>query len=149
MCCFRSVIVLTVVSNSRVSLCLSSTFVQISLLLFNFVNEMLLLYLAANLRSLELSYVQWIDSCPELAIWLADAPRPFLEILEEEANTFVRRHHPNYSKIHEKIHLRISHLPVEDKIRHIRYLGLICVFLLFARKWKVAGESVCAFFDVV
>jgi len=63
-----------------------------------------------------------MDSCPELAIWLADAPGPFLEILEEEANRFVSRHHPNYSKIHEKIHLRISDLPVEDKIRHIRYL---------------------------
>lgn len=79
---------------------------------------------AANLCSLELNYVQWIDSCPELAIWLADCPRPFLEILEEEANKFVSRHHPNYSKIHEKIHLRISHLPVEDKIRHIRSVHL-------------------------
>lgn len=83
------------------------------------------LFLAANLCSLELSYVQWIDSCPELAIWLADAPRPFLEILEEEANKFVSRHHPNYKKIHATIHLRISHLPVEDKIRHIRYMQLL------------------------
>lgn len=62
-----------------------------------------------------------MDSCPELAIWLADAPKDLLEILEEEANSFVSRHHPNYRKIHDKVYLRITDLPVEDKIRHIRY----------------------------
>ncbi|XP_024380390.1 DNA replication licensing factor MCM2 [Physcomitrium patens] len=79
---------------------------------------------AANLCSLELNYGQWLDSCPELAIWLADAPQPLLEIMEEEANAFVLRHHPNYSKIHEKVYLRISNLPLEDKIRNIRQVHL-------------------------
>lgn len=63
-----------------------------------------------------------MDSCPELAIWLADAPQDLLEILVEEANAFVLRHHPNYKKIHDIIHLRITGLPLEDKIRNIRYL---------------------------
>jgi DNA replication licensing factor MCM2 len=62
-----------------------------------------------------------MDSCPELAIWLADAPQALLDVLKEEANAFVLRHHPNYKKIYDTIHLRITNLPLEDKIRNIRY----------------------------
>lgn len=79
---------------------------------------------AANLCSLHLDYVQWMDSCPELAIWLADAPQALLDVLKEEANAFVLRHHPNYKKIYDTIHLRITNLPLEDKIRNIRTVHL-------------------------
>lgn len=67
-----------------------------------------------------MNYSHWLDVQPVLAVWLADAPQPVLEIMEEEAQAFVRRHHPNYSKIYDKIHLRITNLPLEDKIRNIR-----------------------------
>jgi len=76
---------------------------------------------AANRCSLELNYNHWLNTRPELAIWLADAPQALLEIMEEGALQFVHKHHPNYNKIHEKIHLRITHLPLEDKIRNIRH----------------------------
>jgi hypothetical protein len=69
---------------------------------------------------LELNYNHWLNTRPELAIWLADAPQALLEIMEEGALQFVHKHHPNYNKIHDKIHLRITHLPLEDKIRNIR-----------------------------
>lgn len=75
---------------------------------------------AENKRSLEMNYSHWLDVQPVLAVWLADAPQPVLEIMDEEAQSFVLRHHPNYSKIHDKIHLRITNLPLEDKIRNIR-----------------------------
>jgi DNA replication licensing factor MCM2 len=79
---------------------------------------------AANRCSLELNYNHWLNTRPELAIWLADAPQALLEIMEEGALQFVHKHHPNYNKIHEKIHLRITHLPLEDKIRNIRQIHL-------------------------
>jgi DNA replication licensing factor MCM2 len=79
---------------------------------------------AANRCSLELNYNHWLNTRPELAIWLADAPQALLEIMEEGALQFVHKHHPNYNKIHDKIHLRITHLPLEDKIRNIRQIHL-------------------------
>ncbi|KAL3835760.1 hypothetical protein ACJIZ3_010496 [Penstemon smallii] len=84
------------------------------------INEMV----SVNKCSLEIDYKQFIYVHPNIAIWLADAPQPVLEVMEEVANKFVFDLHPNYRKIHKKIYVRITNLPVYDQIRNIRQIHL-------------------------
>eukprot|EP00249_Psilotum_nudum_P028835 c38786_g1_i1 orf=143-2887(+) len=79
---------------------------------------------AANRCSLEMDYKQFIHTHPNIAIWLADAPQSVLEVLEEVALNVVLRLHPNYQKIHNKIYVRVTNLPVFDQIRNIRQVHL-------------------------
>lgn len=76
---------------------------------------------AANKCSLEIDYKQFIFTHPNIAIWLADAPQSVLEVMEEVANKVVFNIHSNYKRIHQKIYVRVTNLPVYDQIRNIRY----------------------------
>ncbi|XP_010522980.1 PREDICTED: DNA replication licensing factor MCM2 [Tarenaya hassleriana] len=84
------------------------------------INEMV----AANTCSLEIDYKQFIFVHPNIAIWLADAPQPVLEVMEEVTEKVVFELHPNYKNIHQKIYVRITNLPVHDQIRNIRQIHL-------------------------
>ncbi|KAG6581631.1 DNA replication licensing factor MCM2-like isoform X2 [Cucurbita moschata] len=84
------------------------------------INEMVL----ANRCSLEIDYKQFIFVHPNIAIWLADAPQPVLEVMEDVAKKVVFDIHPNYKNIHQKIYVRINNLPVYDQIRNIRQIHL-------------------------
>ncbi|KAG6422471.1 hypothetical protein SASPL_119043 [Salvia splendens] len=84
------------------------------------INEMV----SVNKCSLEIDYTQFIFAHPNIAIWLADAPQSVLEIMEEVANKLVFDLYPNYKKIHQKIYVRITKLPVYDQIRNIRQIHL-------------------------
>ncbi|KAJ1685627.1 hypothetical protein LUZ63_017017 [Rhynchospora breviuscula] len=84
------------------------------------INEMVLV----NKCSLEIDYKQFIYVHPNIAIWLADAPQSVLEVMEEVARNVIFNLHPNYSKIHQKIYVRITNLPVYDQIRNIRQIHL-------------------------
>ncbi|XP_077248606.1 DNA replication licensing factor MCM2-like [Tasmannia lanceolata] len=84
------------------------------------INEMV----SANKCSLEIDYRHFIESYPNIAIWLADAPRSVLEVMEEAAKNVIFIIHGNYKKIHPKIYVRITNLPVYDKIRNIRQINL-------------------------
>ncbi|KAL2226113.1 DNA replication licensing factor MCM2 [Sesamum indicum] len=84
------------------------------------INEMV----SVNKCSLEIDYKQFIYIHPNIAIWLADAPQSVLEVMEEVANKIVFDLHPNYRKIHPKIYVRITNLPVYDQIRNIRQIHL-------------------------
>ncbi|CAB4263881.1 unnamed protein product [Prunus armeniaca] len=84
------------------------------------INEMVL----ANKCSLEIDYKQFIGTHPNIAIWLADAPQSVLEVMEDVAKNVVFSLHPNYKRIHQKIYVRITNLPVYDQIRNIRQIHL-------------------------
>ncbi|TXG48988.1 hypothetical protein EZV62_024863 [Acer yangbiense] len=84
------------------------------------INEMV----SANKCSLEIDYKQFIYVHPNIAIWLADAPQPVLEVMEEIAGKVVFDLHPNYKNIQLKIYVRIANLPVFDQIRNIRQIHL-------------------------
>ncbi|MCL7047802.1 hypothetical protein MKW94_000201 [Papaver nudicaule] len=84
------------------------------------INEMV----AANKCSLEIDYVHFVKSHPNIAIWLADAPQPVLEVMEDVAERVVFNLHPNYKNIHQKIFVRITSFPVFDQIRNIRQIHL-------------------------
>ncbi|KAG6571761.1 DNA replication licensing factor MCM2, partial [Cucurbita argyrosperma subsp. sororia] len=93
------------------------------------INEMVL----ANRCSLEIDYKQFIFVHPNIAIWLADAPQPVLEVMEDVAKKVVFDIHPNYKNIHQKIYVRINNLPVYDQIRNIRQIHLNTMI----RNWGV------------
>ncbi|KAL5570291.1 hypothetical protein UlMin_026866 [Ulmus minor] len=82
------------------------------------------LNLLANKCSLEIDYKQFIYIHPNITIWLADAPQPVLEVMEDVAKSVVFNLHPNYKKIHQKIYVRITNLPVFDEIWNIRQIHL-------------------------
>ncbi|BFG14622.1 hypothetical protein CerSpe_008960 [Prunus speciosa] len=84
------------------------------------INEMVL----ANKCSLEIDYKQFIGTHPNIAIWLADAPQPVLEVMEDVAKNVVFSLHPNYKRIHQKIYVRVTNLPVYDQIHNIRQIHL-------------------------
>ncbi|XWS16646.1 hypothetical protein CRYUN_Cryun34aG0109000 [Craigia yunnanensis] len=84
------------------------------------INEMV----SANKCSLEIDYKQFISVHPNIAIWLADAPQSVLEVMEDVAQRVVFDLHPNYRNIHQKIYVRITNLPIYDRIRDIRQIHL-------------------------
>ncbi|ONH90039.1 hypothetical protein PRUPE_8G031700 [Prunus persica] len=83
------------------------------------INEMVL----ANKCSLEIDYKQFIGTHLNIAIWLADASQSVLEVMEDVAKNVVFSLHPNYKRIHQKIYVRITNLPVYDQISNIQYCG--------------------------
>lgn len=58
---------------------------------------------------------------PVLAIWLADAARPILEIFDEVAWKVVRHYFPNYESVHSHVFVRFMELPITDKLRDLRH----------------------------
>ncbi|XP_022720869.1 DNA replication licensing factor MCM2 isoform X2 [Durio zibethinus] len=84
------------------------------------INEMV----SANKCSLEIDYKQFISVHPNIAIWLADAPQSVLEVMEDVAQRVVFDLHPNYKNIQQKIYVRITNLPIYDRIRDIRQIHL-------------------------
>eukprot|EP00939_MAST-03C_sp_MAST-3C-sp1_P003584 g3584.t1 len=74
----------------------------------------------ANRQSLEVDYTHISARLPQVAIWLADAPREILDIFDEVAKEEVLRQYPNYEDTHRTIHVRITDLPICDSIRDLR-----------------------------
>ncbi|CAI5502696.1 unnamed protein product [Closterium sp. Naga37s-1] len=80
-----------------------------------------------NSCSLELDYSHLLTTHPILAVWLADAPKQVLEVLDEVAQAEVFRTFPMYEQVHERIYVRVAGLPVIDQIRDIRQTHLNCL----------------------
>jgi len=87
---------------------------------------------AANDESLQVSYLHLSHYVPILAIWVADAPTEMLELLDMAAMDVVRIMFPDYDKIHSRVHVRITDLPIQDSIRDLRQVHMGCLV-------KVAG----------
>eukprot|EP00316_Scyphosphaera_apsteinii_P000527 CAMPEP_0119314172 /NCGR_PEP_ID=MMETSP1333-20130426/31965_1 /TAXON_ID=418940 /ORGANISM="Scyphosphaera apsteinii, Strain RCC1455" /LENGTH=910 /DNA_ID=CAMNT_0007319233 /DNA_START=48 /DNA_END=2780 /DNA_ORIENTATION=+ len=82
---------------------------------------------AANEESLEVNYLHLTNYVPILAIWVADAPTEMLSLLDEAAMDVVRIMFPDYDKIHQHVHVRITDLPIEDSIRDLRQVHMNCL----------------------
>jgi DNA replication licensing factor MCM2 len=78
----------------------------------------------ANKQSLEVSYMHLSNAQPVFGIWVADAPEPILEALNEAAFEVVLALYPNYQEIHNEVFVRIIELPITDKLRDIRQVHL-------------------------
>ena len=77
-----------------------------------------------NGQSLEISYYLLSNFSPILAIWLADVPKLMLEIFNEGAFEVVKDTYPDYGLIHDELFVRITNLPVQDKLRDLREVHL-------------------------
>lgn len=71
---------------------------------------------AANSPSLPISYLHLSTAQPTFGIWLADMPRLMLELFDEVAKQVVLERHKDYDTIVDSINVRITSLPIEDKV---------------------------------
>ncbi|KAL5575474.1 hypothetical protein UlMin_017173 [Ulmus minor] len=80
--------------------------------------------------SLEIDYKQFIYIHPNIAIWLADAPQPVLEVWKMLLRVLCLICILTTKKFHQKIYVCMTNLPVFDEIRNIRQIHLntmICI----------------------
>mmetsp|Transcript_3003 Transcript_3003/g.4568 ORF Transcript_3003/g.4568 Transcript_3003/m.4568 type:complete len:949 (+) Transcript_3003:31-2877(+) len=82
---------------------------------------------AANSSSLEVSYVHLGEYAPILAIWLADLPRDMLGIFDEVLKEVVLEGFTHYTQIAQEMHVRITDLPISDRLRDLRQGHLNCL----------------------
>ncbi|KAI5948893.1 MCM2 [Candida theae] len=77
-----------------------------------------------NAESLEVSYKDLADSKAILAIFLATSPEEMLKIFDIVAMEAVELHYPNYSQIHQEVHVRIIEYPTLLNLRDLRETNL-------------------------
>jgi DNA replication licensing factor MCM2 len=75
---------------------------------------------AANKATLQVSYHHLMEAEPLLAVWLADAPKDMLDLLNEAATRHTLMLFQSYGAIQEDIHVRISDIPIMDSLRDLR-----------------------------
>lgn len=105
-----------------------------------------------NLATLEVSYMHLMMKEPIIAIWLVDAPRDMLEVLNDAATKHVLRVFPSYKEIQDEIHIRITDTPITDSLRVLRkgHLDtLIKVNGVVTRRSSVYPQLKIAFYDCV
>ena len=77
-----------------------------------------------NKQSFEVNFTDLASKQPNLAIWLAEEPTHMLPILNTVATDIVCEIYPDYSEYYQEIFVRITELPVEDKLRELRQVHL-------------------------
>jgi len=77
-----------------------------------------------NKKSLNVSYVHISVCYPALAIWTADEPQVMLELFDEVATNAANDLFPGYNAIQQSIHVRLTQLPISDKLRDLRHSHL-------------------------
>ena len=82
---------------------------------------------ASNGESLKVSYLHLSHNVPILAIWVADVPTLMLELLDAAALEVVRIMFPDYERVRQSIHVRITELPIHDSIRDLRQVHMGCL----------------------
>ena len=75
---------------------------------------------ASNLSTLQVSYMHLVEAEPLLAVWLTDAPKDILDVLNEAATRHTLMLFPSYNAIKSEIHVRISNVPIMDSLRDLR-----------------------------
>lgn len=73
-----------------------------------------------NAESLEVNYDHLADSKAILALFLATSPAEMLKIFDVVAMEATELHYPNYSQIHQEIHVRITNFPNHLHLRDLR-----------------------------
>jgi DNA replication licensing factor MCM2 len=104
---------------------------------------------AANLSTLQVSYIHLSTAEPSLGIWLHEAPKDMLDVLNEAATRHTLMLFPSYNAIKKEIHVRISDLPILDSLRDLRreHLdGLIKVTGVVTRRSSVYPQLQLAYY---
>jgi DNA replication licensing factor MCM2 len=104
---------------------------------------------ASNLATLQVSYTHLMEAEPLLAVWLADAPKDMLDLLNEAATRHTLMLFPSYNAIKEDIHVRISDIPILDSLRDLRRTHLdhlVRVYGVVTRRGDVFPKLQVAFY---
>ena len=107
---------------------------------------------AANRSTLEVSYLHLMQKEPIIAIWVADAPRDMLDILNETATRYALRMFPSYGTIAEEINVRVADVPILDSLRDLRRSHLDCLVKVngvVTRRSSVYPQLKMAYYDCV
>ena len=107
---------------------------------------------SANRSALELSYLHLMRKEPVLALWIDEAPRDMLDVLNEAATRHTFRLFPSYHAIRDEIHVRISDVPIVDSLRDLRRShleGLVKVSGVITRRSGVFPQLRLAHYDCV
>jgi DNA replication licensing factor MCM2 len=75
---------------------------------------------ASNKAALQVSYNHLMEAEPLLAVWLADAPKDMLDLLDEAVTGHTLMLFPAYGAIKDDIHVRIADIPIMDSLRDLR-----------------------------
>ena len=105
---------------------------------------------SANLATLEISYLHLMQAEPILAMWIVDAPRDMLDVLNEAATRHTLMRFPSYTSIQDEIHVRIMDYPVMDSLRALRRNNLdhlIKVNGVVTRRSHVYPQLKLAYYD--
>jgi len=107
---------------------------------------------AANRSTLEVSYLHLMAKEPIIAIWIADAPRDMLDILNETATRYTLRMFPSYGSIADEIDVRVSDVPILDSLRDLRRSHLDCLVKVngvVTRRSSVYPQLKMAYYDCI
>lgn len=107
---------------------------------------------SVNKSALELSYLHLMQKEPTLALWVNEAPRDMLDVLNEAATRHTLRLFPSYHTIRDEIHVRISDVPIVDSLRDLRRAhldGLVKVSGVITRRSGVFPQLKLAFYDCI
>ena len=80
-----------------------------------------------NAESLEVSFDHLAGHKSILAYFLANAPAEMLKIFDQVALDTTLLHYPDYERIHQEIHVRITDLPINYTLRQLRQSHLNCL----------------------
>ena len=86
------------------------------------------------------------------ALWIEEAPRDVLEVLNEAATKHTLRLFPSYYTIRDYIHVRISDVPIVDSLRDLRRShldGLVKVSGVITRRSGVFPQLKLAYYDCI
>ena len=75
---------------------------------------------ASNKATLQVSYTHLMEAEPLMAVWLADAPKDMLDLLDEASTRHTIMLFPSYGAIKDDIHVRIADIPIMDSLRDLR-----------------------------
>eukprot|EP00747_Dinoflagellata_sp_TGD_P157651 gnl/TRDRNA2_/TRDRNA2_177755_c3_seq2.p1 gnl/TRDRNA2_/TRDRNA2_177755_c3~~gnl/TRDRNA2_/TRDRNA2_177755_c3_seq2.p1 ORF type:complete len:753 (-),score=-12.39 gnl/TRDRNA2_/TRDRNA2_177755_c3_seq2:528-2786(-) len=75
-------------------------------------------------KSLEVDYIQFATFNPTLGIWVADAPKQMLEILNRSARMVFIELYPDNDNLTTQIYVRFFNAPIYDSLRNIRNIHI-------------------------
>ncbi|CAD5117548.1 DgyrCDS6310 [Dimorphilus gyrociliatus] len=92
----------------------------------NYFKEKIKAMVEANKKSLQVDYNIIANEEQAIAYFLPEAPAEMLTIFDQAASdiVFSNAMYPNYKKIHNEIHVRISNLPLVEELRTLRQVHL-------------------------
>jgi DNA replication licensing factor MCM2 len=100
-------------------------------------------------KSLEIDYREMASMMPNICVWLADAPRMMLELLNKSVCSLFDELYPNNSLENPEISIRITNVPVCDSIRNLRQIQLnilVCVSGVVVRISSVLPQLLIAIY---